>query len=365
MTGFTYNGIHSSVFGLYYIPNADDKWFSDPEYDVYDIDVSWKHGGYYFDSKVKNRVFTIKCYFEEIDLATRQRIKQWVKRGTSGLLIFDDMPFVYWKVRPGKVPVGNWYLDTGESHSGTVTITFNAYEPFGYLTRKANGHYEADDNAEAYCHLISVDDMPPEPTTSDTAFDIYNPGTEECGLSIDISGTTSNPIRFYNEANGTYCSFCSLPSSGLHVQINGDTGMVIAYEDGSSEYENGYGYHDKGIVKLEANYGYSDMPFTYGGVNGTTYTLIPDNTTVDRRMTGATITIDGVADTTFTVVNVNVSVNRLYCSRTGSGTPPEHGFFSMVQKNHIVIQEKINSAWTTPSTLSLSSIETDYYPRIT
>ena len=364
MTGFSYNGIHSSMFGLYYIPNADDKWFGDPEYDVYDIDISWKHGGYYFDSKVKNRTFSIKCYFEEIDIATRQRIKQWVGRGTNGRLVFDDMPFVYWNVRPGKIPVGNWYLDTGESHSGTVTITFTAYEPFGYLTRKSNGHYEIDDGANAYCNLISIDDMPADPTTSSTAFDIYNPGTEECGLTIDLAGTTSNPIRFFNELNGTFCVFESLPSNSLHVRIDGDTGFVATYMSGSTTYENGFAYHDKGVVRLSPNMGYSNMAFTYGGLNGNTYTIIPDDIQIDTKLIGANITIDGVSDTTFTVVGGNINENKLFCRKVGSGVPPQTGTCLLIQNNHILIQEKVGNTWTTPSTLSLSSIETEYNPRI-
>lgn len=363
MTGFTYNGVHSGIFGLYYIPDAEARWFNDAEYDVYDMDVDWKNGGYYFGSKAKNRTFTIKCFFEEIDTATRQRVKEWVKRGTSGELVFDDMPFVYWHVHPGKIPVGNWYIDTNESHSGTVTITFNAYEPFGYLKRKSNSAYE-DDNAEDYCHLISTSDMPAAPSTSDTSFDVYNPGTEDCGLSIEISGSTSNPIRFFNEKNGTYCEFGSLPSDSLHVRIDGDTGYVSTFVAGTGTSENGYAYHDKGVVRLSPNIGYSDMPFTYGGLNGTMYTIIPNGTVVSEDMIGAIITIDGVSDTTFTVVSMGIPLNKLYCTREGSGTPPDSGTLHMITTNHISIEEKINSVWSTPSTLLLSSISIDYNPRV-
>lgn len=358
MMGFTYNGTHSSTFGLYYAPDESDLWFNDPEYDVYDMDVSWRHGGYYFDSKVKNRTFTLKCYFEEIDVATRQRIKEWVKRDTSGELIFDDMPFVYWHVHPGKAPIGKWYLDTAESHSGTVTLSFIAYEPFGYLMRKSNGDSDHD-NASDYCNMINTSDMPAAPTTSSTAFDIYNPGTEDCGLSIEISGTASNPIRFYNETNDTYCSFGSLPTNNLHVRIDGDTGYVSV----GSNNENGYAYHDKGVVRLSPNRGYSAMSYTYGGINGTLYVIIPDDVIVDDTMVGAKITISGVSETTFTVVNVNKLANKLNCSREGSGTPPNEGTCKMIQTNHIVIEEKSSTTWTTPSTLSLNSISVDYNPR--
>lgn len=363
MFGFTYNGVHSSYFGLYYTMSPEDKWFNDPDYDVYDDDIDWRNGGYYYASKAKNRTFTIKCLFEEIDIATKQRIKQWLHRDSTGKLIFDDMPFVYWNVRPGKIPVGNWYWDSNEMHSGTVTITFNAYEPFGYLTRKYNTPSTQGDNAEDYCYIINGDEMPAAPSTSSTVFDVYNPGTESCGLTIALSGSTGNPIRFVNDANNTVCEFGSLPPAGTYVKIDGDTGYVMTYVSAASTY-NGYAYHDKGIVRLEANRGYSDVAFNYQGVNGTTYTFDLIGVQVDKKMINATMTIDGLNDTIFTVTSISGPLNRLYCSRTGSGTPNDTGICSMKTVNHIAIQEYVNNAWTSPTTLSLSSIEIDYAPRL-
>lgn len=363
MFGFTYNGVHSSQFGLYYTRSAEDKWFKDAEYDVYDEDVSWRNGGYYYGSKAKKRTFTIKCLFEEIDIATRQKIKQWLKRDTSGELIFDDMPFLYWNVRPGKIPIGNWYLDTNESHSGTVTITFNAYEPFGYLSRKSNNPDSPDDGVEDYCNIISSSEMPPVPSTSSTSFDIYNPGTEECGLTIGIEGTTSNPIRFFNEYNSTFCEIGSLPaSSGTKLNINGDTGYVSIIANGLSA--NGYAYHEKGFVRLEPNSGYFDIDFEYIGINGTTYIFELDGITVKNEMSGSTMTISGITDTYYKIIYVSVSSNRIYCSRDGTSAPPSTGKCSIKTLNHILIQEKINNTWSTPSTLSISSIDVDYAPRV-
>lgn len=361
MYGFTYNGVHSTSFGLYYVRSAEEKWFSDPEYDVYSEDVAWRHGGYYYGSKARTRTFTIKCMFEEIDVAKRQQIKKWLGRDTSGRLFFDDMPFVYWDVRPGRIPIGEWYLDTNESHSGTVTITFEAYNPFGYLIRTSNSPSSPDDGAEDYCSIISSDEMPALPTTSSTTFNIYNPGTECCGLSIEVSGSTSNPFRFFNETNGTMCIFGSLPTSNLHVRIDGDTGYVSMAANGS----NGYAYHDKGVVRIEPCEGRSNVPFIYSGVNGTTYSFDLRGYTVSKALEGATMKISGVSNTVFTVTAINGGNNRIYCTRTGSGTPPSSGVCSLQTVNVIRIEEKVNNAWTTTrSTLSLNSISIDYKPRL-
>ncbi len=360
MTGFTYNGVHCEDLGLYYIPTKDDQWFKDPEYDVYDSDIEWRHGGVYYGSKAKVRVFSLKCFFEEINVAKRQAIKEWVRRDSSGTLIFDDMPFVYWNVRPGKIPAGNWYLDTNESNSGTVVITFNAYEPFGYLIRKYNSGL--DDGSEDYCNLIDAGDMPAAPTTSDTSFDIYNPGTEVCGLSIEVSGTTSNPFRFFNNTNGTFCEFNSLPS-GLRLAINGDTGYVDVHLANTSLRENGFAYHNKGVVRLEPNVGRSGVSFINGTTSGTEYKMDLVGYPVTSAIRGATIVLNDGSDTTMTISLVNPANNRIWCTAEGSVTMPSTGTCSIKTVNKIYIQEKVNSSWVAPSTLTPDYISVDYKPR--
>lgn len=361
MIGFTYNGIHCSEFGLYYIPTREDQWFSDPEYEVYDADVDWRHGGFYYDSKAKVRKFVIKCYFEEIDVATRQAIKNWVRRDSSGTLIFDDMPFVYWNVRPGKIPVGNWCLDNNDTHSGTVDFTFNAYEPFGYLLRKSNAD-GVHDNFGDYCNLIDQSEMPPEPTTSSTSFDVYNPGTEDCGLSIEMIGTTTHPFRFYNNTNKTQCVFEALPPGGLCLLINGETGYVSKYVYGTDNITNAFEYHDKGVIKLSPNFGRSGLNYRYFGKNGSLYGFTLDGYIATNRLLGATVKISGL-NNTFIVEAVSLPLNRIYCSTTGSPVIPTEGTCSLKTVNSISIQEKVNNSWVVPTTLSFSHIGIDYNPR--
>lgn len=249
MEGFTYNGIHCSAYNVYYVPDAEDKWFTDPEFDVAKKDVAWRNGGYFYGTYAKIRTLQLKCFFEEVDIATREKIRRWLGRNTSGRLVFDNKPFVYYNVRPSDVITGKIYLDTDESYSGTFTIKFMAEEPFGYLARKSG---ITDDHAEDYCGIIETANMPAAPTTSSFNFDVYNPGTEACGLSIKIAGSCSNPFRFFNERNQTRCVISSLPSSSLYLDINGDTGNILTYlstpDIGASS---GFAYHDYGFIRLE------------------------------------------------------------------------------------------------------------------
>lgn len=414
LSGFTYNGVHSEEFGLYYLPTEEDRWFLDPEYEVYSTDIEWKHGGVYYDSKATVRTFTLNCFFENIDVAKRQAIKAWLKRGTSGKLIFDEMPFVYWIVRPGKIPVGNWYYDQ-DTFSGTVVITFNAYEPFGYLTRKCNTGSDSD-NAADYCNLIDEEDMPaapvaPWPEESETKggtvsgssymFEIYNPGTEACGLSIEIAGITDNKIRFYNETNGTFCVFNGLPEVSksskssisydglLYLGINGDTGLVYVKDSFGSSTE--FRYHDKGVVRLEPNIGKSNVSFVNGVYDDEVYDFALDlvGYHVTDALVGAVITfhVDGdINGREGEVTAVDPENNRIYGIPRSTGVSPdstktvssnveyifpETGIVSIKTVNRIYLQEKYSHSpkiaipnWRSPFTLALYDIKVDYSPRL-
>lgn len=251
MDGFSYNGIHCSSYSVYYVPDADARWFKEAEYETYKKEVSWRHGGYRYGAFAKIREITVACYFEEITIATREQIRQWLRRDSSGQLIFDERPFVYYNVRPANVVPGKIYPDGDGTYSGVFTITFEAADPFGYLTRKFNDGTE-NDNATDYCGILDEDDMPDAPTVSDRSFDVYNPGTEACGLIIATEGSCDNPIRFFNNTNNTQCIVSSFPASGVVLELNGDTGFVKVYaENAPTFYENGFAYHDRGMIRLE------------------------------------------------------------------------------------------------------------------
>lgn len=251
LNGFTYNGIHSSVYHVDYIPDASDLWFASPDWDMYDSDIAWHHGGYYYGNAVKNRDFKLKCFYEEVNRKKREDMRKWLHRDTSGILMFDDLPFVYWKVRPVSSPTGQEYIDSGY-FSGLFDITFRAYEPFGYLVRKYNSTpEEEEDEANDYCDLIKESEMPAAPTTASRTFNVYNPGREVCGLNIQMSGTVSNPVEFLNETNGSRCIIQRLPTNNLVLDIDSDYATIYTHPAGTAaNSELGYVYHDRGYVSL-------------------------------------------------------------------------------------------------------------------
>ena len=272
MSGFTYNGTHCSTYHVEYVPNPSARWWEGAEYETYKKDVTWRNGGYKYGSAVNIRTITLDCYFEEITIKQREQIRKWLGRNTSGNLIFDDMPFVYYKVSPDKIVPGKLYNDTGGTYSGTFTITFVAENPFGYLTRKSNAGTE-NDHAEDYCGIKASSAMPATPSTSSREFDIYNPGTEVCGLNIHITGSCMHAIRFYNQRNKTECVINSLPLGTVELRVNADTGNVTVYSAGTSG--NGFAHHDRGFIRLEPDEGNSTNHIIIQELNSSGYWVVP------------------------------------------------------------------------------------------
>lgn len=82
--GFTYNGIHSSKYNCYYIPDANDRWFASPEFEVYSKEVPERAGGYGYGTRTKIRSLTLKVYFEDITIGTREKIRSWLTEKSVG-----------------------------------------------------------------------------------------------------------------------------------------------------------------------------------------------------------------------------------------------------------------------------------------
>ena len=365
MGGFTYNGVHSSTFGVEYIPNAEARWWNGADYEIYQKKVSWKNGGYVYGSAANIRKIKMDCYFEEISIATREKIRRWLGRTTRGKLIFDERPFVYYTVIVGEVVPGKLYNDNNGTFSGTMTVTFIADEPFGYLMRKSNTGSE-NDHAEDYCGIISSSLMPSAPGTSTRIFDVYNPGTEACSMQIVLAGTCSNPIRFFNTRNKTECVISSLPANNLTLDINSeDTGMVKVYTGtNSGNYDNGFAYHDHGTIRLEPCETYENVDYV-AALNGTMYELTVSGVDVTEDMVGGLVNFVNPSTLYATVSSVNVAANKLICTLSGTGNILTSGTMRLSKMNHITIEEKnSNGAWVTPTSLSLTRLAIDYQPRL-
>lgn len=174
MDGFTYNGVHCETMGCTYIPDASARWFASPDIDRGKEDVSWRDGSYYYYTRRKARTFTVNCYFENITRRGRERIRRWLDEKGSGWLIFDERPDVKYFVRPSKTNTGKIYMQSdgierNPWYNGTFTITFEASDPIGYLTRLTDD--DLLDNEQLHtCNIVRTDMMPAAPLASDSNF---------------------------------------------------------------------------------------------------------------------------------------------------------------------------------------------------
>lgn len=232
--------------------------------------------------------------------------------------------------------------ETGEElYSGTFTITFSAYFPYGYLNCKDYTGID-EDGIGQYCGIIKHSMMPTAPVTSSRAFQLYNCGTQTCGTIFRIGGTASTGLTITNTTNGTSCTLTSLPSTG-YLAIDSRYGSIKWLHGTDSDYA--FNYHVKGFITLAPYIACEDeivVSYTSGSASVSRL-----NDKFDERFIGKHIYIDGAWRKITAVSSAGVATINGAPSSTGiSGT-------KVVTMNEIVI---------TGTDLNLTTLEVDYFP---
>lgn len=253
MDGFSFCGVHCSRYGIGFIPSAAKRTQSTPEFKPITMTVAGKAGGYSFGNQVEIREFSLECFFEDITTETYEGILQWLHRDAEGKLVFDDRPYVYYNVRVGKIVEGKTYTTShphkyGKSilYSGTITIVFEADDPFGRMTYNSYVDHDAD-GATVRCGILEVKEMPPSIQPSAGNYLLYNPGTEISDTVIRIAGKAPNGCKITNQTTGDVCEFIALPSSPNYLEIDSEYGAVRLLP---SSDKFAFEYHDLGYIRL-------------------------------------------------------------------------------------------------------------------
>lgn len=148
--GFTFNGHHSSEFGLVVVSDGDryhqtlSSNFSDTV-----ISVPGKNGGYYFGTQLQMKDFTIRCAFDEMTSHMMQKIQNWLHPNKVGWLIFDETPYKKYKVKisnviePSFIPFDSInrvkdYTIQKEILKGELQISFFSFDEYGYENEDYN-----------------------------------------------------------------------------------------------------------------------------------------------------------------------------------------------------------------------------------
>lgn len=263
-------------------------------------------------------------------------------------MIFDERPFVSYDVRPTKVASGKRYAvynsETGaETYSGTFTVTFSAYAPYGRLHYKDYTDFDAE-GAGQYCGMVEHDEMPASPTVSSRDFLLYNCGTQPCDTLFLMGGTASSGLTITNNTNGTSCTLTSFPSTG-YLEIDSRYGS-IAWVHGNDR-DLAFNYHVKGFVTLDPYMACEDE--IVAGYTGGSTTVVRQNADFDERFVGKYIYIDG-GWRKITAVSAGGTA-------TVNSAPTHTG----VEQTKAVTMNEIS---ITGENLTLTRLEADYFPVI-
>lgn len=350
MEGFSYNGLHSSLFSVYYIPDESALFDDQADFEVFDEEPNWRDGGVYYGNRVKQREFSLSCYFEDVTREQKEKINQWLDRNTSGELVFDERPFVAYKVRPTKKLNGKIYTQRyddipGDRFSGTFTLTFTAYDPFGYMKYNSYDVYDTD-GAARYCGIVSKSAMPAAPDPNKNNFLVYNCGTERCGCLIRIAGTAPNGLTLTNNANMNRCKLIALPPTPGYLEIDSVNGVVRFKTTTGSEDEIVFEYHDEGYITLEScGFVYDEAVATY---SKTSKIVSFQDRELDNSYIGKYIRIAGAWHKIMTVNKTSATLDK---EPATSGVDT----VSFVTMNQITI---------TGENVNLTRLEIEYTPKV-
>ncbi len=321
MGGFTYRGKSISAFGdVYYAPDENQRSDYASQYETYEQETDGRDGGYRYSSRYESRVFDLSCYYENLTKRALNDLLNWFDRNTSGALVFDDRPYVTYKVSPYKrVEVRDYKEDRGCGvlHHGEMTIHLKAYDPLGRL----NVTEEYKDAILDETFLLN-DEQQPEPVTlQKNSFLLYNPGTERTPAMIRIAGDVDEQLTITNKTTGQVCVIRGMTrgntsDAGKALEINAETGRV---ELVGAERELAFEMHDCGYICLAPCTPFiRELPISYTSGSAT----ITTSGMFTQEMVGQFIYMDGGWRKMMTLISERQMGIDALATRTGSEAAP-------------------------------------------
>lgn len=220
-TGFTFNGKHSSEFGLLRISDGDryEDTFVLPHSNEA-ADIPGGPGQYYWGEQTKQREFKVRVAYDNIGEVEKRRIRQWLHPdGKLHELIFDERPYVKYWVKCAKEVVTEelcfneyditksttWPYDTIKTlrrvYKGEFEIQFVAYMPYGLAVSKnlncfaPGGDLEAP-NYNEWAESSGLRDSKNnfDQFSNNNFANIYNPGDIPSGFELNFKLDTLSKI---------------------------------------------------------------------------------------------------------------------------------------------------------------------------
>jgi len=345
---FSFNGHSCTEFGLHYIPGASERWFSSTPWKTMEESVTGKAGAYYYGSTVSVREFSLDCYFEDASIERLEAIERWLNRFAEGKLIFDDRPYVYYMARPsapskGKTWAHEYYQAIGLTGSGTCTLSFKAYMPYGMLDRIS---YDGTNPAKIGSMInrtgLMLNTKTPS-TLGNTAgtYLIYNPGTEFTYPTLKFYGKAPNGLVITNYTTNEKCSLAAFNlASGQYLEVHAETGVRLQPSDTIA-----FEYHLDGYISLAPCIPY-DRKIYVSYVSGSNEVAVQDMPWLNDEYVGRYIYLNQVWRK---ILYVRDSGKTLVVNATMNQTADE--------LTDIVVMNEINLSGTS---LALTDVQIDY-----
>lgn len=290
-TGFYLDGIHSSTYGILRVSDGDRyKEGLIPEFEDREIELSGGSGSIYVNTQYKKTPFDIEIAFDHLTEQQFRDMRKWLGGEKLHSFRFDERPYKTYWVKLESRPELEYVCFMEENdfvfkqkeriYKGEGTLSFVAYDPFGYCCDETVGfdNIQIKDSAiskegvnwqelKSYNLLRFKDDNLTEwaessglkrslegynnfesATYDSSAIEakLYNPGDFETDyqLLIESSGDLSGILNFYITLNpataetgntNTYLSLfkLQLPENGTWDKLLIDTKKhtVITYKN--------------------------------------------------------------------------------------------------------------------------------------
>ena len=263
-TGFTFNGQHSSQFGLLRVSNGDR--YEDnlvPSLGDESANIPGGIGKYYLGESIKEGKFELSIAYDNISEKDKRKIKLWLHPDDKlHELIFDEKPYIkYWVKCSKDITTSELcFNEKGQRvYKGDFKIEFTAYMPYGIAVSKNLDDFsneESDYYRENYnewkesCGLISLNEKNINVFSNNKA-KIYNGGDVETGFCLEFDLTAKSiEFQYSGESNGMIEGYILYTDSlteknfnnELFVYINGNQDRIVKYSEEDKAFP---------LVKLE------------------------------------------------------------------------------------------------------------------
>lgn len=231
--GFTFNGIHSSQFGLYSV-SSSNRYSRDLLHATNDIsaDAIGIDGSYYFGTSFKPSTFVFSLAFDSVTEQELREISRWLYcSGEIAPLILDEIPYIQYYVKVSGNPQIKFLTfedaTLARVYKGEASVTFTGYDPFGYVVNKFLCEYDDENvgewnNASQLLFSKKVNGVDYYDTYNNGILPLYNPGdiSTDSILTLTVDRTVGDQISVSLDGNNNYILNTSTINNGTVITVD-------------------------------------------------------------------------------------------------------------------------------------------------